>query len=154
LHKAVVILQKKLAKVIGSKVQGTDMTATLGKSSKNTHKSVNLEHFTYQDALCLTIHDVNIRIRVTHSALLEHLINYLPPEYKISSAQAVDSQYSLIVSDYDYNNYLYRNNEKIAHSWEIEDIFEALDSDIRLQIGILVINSLKKFNHDTCCKKL
>jgi hypothetical protein len=118
------------------------MTATLAKPSKNMKRSVDLEHFTYQDALCLTSHGVTIRIRVTNLGLLKHLISYLPPEYKISSATQVDVEYSLIVSDYDYNNHLYRNHEGIAHSWEIEDIFEALDSDIRLQIGILAKHQL------------
>lgn len=118
------------------------MRSTLAKSVRNTQKSVNLEHFTYQDTLFLTSYGVNICIRVTRAELLKHLIAYLPPEYTISCVTKVSVQYSLIVSDDDYNHYLYRDHEEIAHSWELEDVFEALDADIRLQIGILAEHKL------------
>lgn len=97
----------------------------------------------WKAGLSIVSYGVRIGIRVNKTKILERLIDYLPPGWEPSSLQIVDEFYSLTVSGNSDNYYqLERRQEQIAESPDLEDILEAFDSDLRLQVGTLVKDKL------------
>lgn len=102
-----------------------------------------LDEISWKAGISLVSYGVHIGIRVNEPTILEPLLDYLPPGWEESSSP-VDELYSLIVDEIGkgsgryIDHQIYRGQEKLAESIELETIFETLDSDLRLQVGIAV----------------
>jgi len=83
---------------------------------------------------------VRIGIRVNEARVLEHLPDYLPPGWEHSASPDVDQLYSLIGDESNYQ--LWRDREILAEASLLENILHTLDTDLRLQIGMLVQDRL------------
>jgi hypothetical protein len=83
---------------------------------------------------------VRIGIRVNEARLLERLPDYLPPGWEHSASPDVDQLYSLIGDESNYQ--LWRDREILAEDSLLENILHTLDTDLRLQIGMLVQDRL------------
>lgn len=101
-----------------------------------------LDNIHWKAGLSLISYGVQVGIRTNEKSVLDAWLDYLPPNWQPSPSSVVDELYSLIVSDSDSFYSLYRGEELIAESPEIEDILESFDSDLRLQIGTLVKDQL------------
>ncbi len=112
--------------------QPTDYGTSTGK----------LDRIQWKAGLSLVSYGVRIGIRVSESTVLEQLQDYLPPGWEQSSSPDVDELYSLVVSESPDGYQLYRGQEELLQSLDLEDIFDTLDSDLRLQIGILAPDKL------------
>lgn len=97
-----------------------------------------LNRIQWKAGLSLVSYGVRIGIRVSESTVLEQLRGYLPPGWEQSPSPDVDEFYSLIVSESPDGYQLYRGQEELIQSVDLEDIFDTLDSDLRLQVGIAV----------------
>ncbi|MBD2663363.1 hypothetical protein B6N60_03241 [Richelia sinica FACHB-800] len=101
-------------------------------------------HSSWQAGICLISYGVRIGIRVNVPKILERLIEYLPPGWESSPSSEVDKLYSLIVYQETNNSdsllyyKLYFDQEELINTTDIEDVFETLDSELRLQVGIAV----------------
>lgn len=83
---------------------------------------------------------VRIGIRVNEARVLERLPDYLPPGWEHSASPDVDQLYSLIGDESNYQ--LWRDREILAEASLLENILHTLDTDLRLQIGMLVQDRL------------
>jgi hypothetical protein len=101
-----------------------------------------LDNIHWKESLSLISYGVQVGIRINKKSVLDAFWDYLPPNWQPSPSSVVDELYSLIVSGSDSFYSLYRGEELISESPEIEDILEAFDSDLRLQIGTLVKDQL------------
>lgn len=95
-----------------------------------------------KNAISLASYGVCIKILVNDSTIIKRLLDYLPPGWQPCSSSSVDEQYSLIVGKGNGEHRLYRNEETLIETTILEDIFETLDSDLRLQVGTLVRDKL------------
>ena len=115
------------------------MTTTLSQPQQSTKTegfSSKLKDIRWQTEFTLISYGVCIGIRVNNSIILERLQDFLPPGWKKSSLPVVEVLYSLIVEENHYQ--LYRNQEKIIEANDLEKVLLSLDSDLRIQVGILV----------------
>ncbi len=64
-------------------------------------------------------------MRIYTHLVFDNLIDYLPPEYELSSSSIVDELYWLIVDHYHQEPYykLYRAEEKLIETLEIQTSF-------------------------------
>jgi hypothetical protein len=98
--------------------------------------------------IAFVAYGLHIKIQVNKSSVLKLLMNYLPPQWDHPSpSSTVDKLYSLIVSEDSTvlgNTYylLYDETGELAKSQDLEDIFEVLDSELRLWLGVSVQNRL------------
>lgn len=111
--------------------QPTDYGTSTGK----------LDHLHWKAGLSLVSYGVRIGIRVSDPRVLEEIQAYLPPGWESTPSPLVDELYSLIVSETG-DHQLYRGQEQLIQTNDLEDIYEAFDSDVRLQIGTLVKGKL------------
>jgi len=100
-----------------------------------------LNRFHWQATLSLVSYGVRIGIRVSDPGILEQIHAYLPPGWKTTASPVVDELYSVIISKTS-NHQLYRRQEQLIQTNEPEDLLEALDSDLRLQIATSVKDQL------------
>lgn len=101
-----------------------------------------LDRIQWKAGLSLVSYGVRIGIRVSESNILEQLQDYLPPGWEEFPSLDVDELYSLVVSKSPDGYQLYRGQEELLQSLDLEDIFETLDSDLRLRVGTLVEDRL------------
>ena len=101
-----------------------------------------LDNIHWKAGLSLISYGVQVGIRTNEKSVLDAWLDYLPPNWQPSTSSVVEELYSLILGGSDSFYSLYRGEELIAESPEIEDILESFDSDLRLQIGTLVKDQL------------
>jgi hypothetical protein len=85
---------------------------------------------------------VRIGIQVSEPSVLELLRDYLPPGWEPSFFSTADVLYSLILNEPPGCYQLYRGQEELVQTRDLEDIFLTFDSDLRLQVGLLVEDKL------------
>lgn len=94
--------------------------------------------------LFIVSHGVRIAIKTNDTQVLNRLSDYLPPGHEISYHPIVDKLYLLIANkiSQECNYQLYRGEQKLLETSELEEALELLDSDLRIQIAISVKNKL------------
>ena len=122
-----------------------DAHSTLIRLNKPTEYNSYMEKLNclnWKAGISLVSYGVRIGIRVNVSTVLEHIPDFLPPGWEPSSSPVVDELYSLIVAEItpglssgDYHQ-LYREQERLAHTISLDEVFDTLDSDLRLQVGM------------------
>ena len=85
---------------------------------------------------------VTVRIRVNDDTLLEPLLDHLPPGWEPSPTTKVDVLYSLMVQGQGHGAnpadcQLYRDQDRLVHTSSLSALLVFLDSDLRLQIGMV-----------------
>jgi hypothetical protein len=89
----------------------------------------------------LKTYGLSIGIRANDPAGLVQVCQYLPHEWKTTSAPVVDRLYSIIVGGQGSRpsvrrfNLLYADHNRIARSTELDTIFETLESDLRITVA-------------------
>ncbi|HEY9614635.1 hypothetical protein [Allocoleopsis sp.] len=108
-----------------------------------------LRDIQWQAGITFIIYGLRIGIRVNEPSVLELLTNYLPPQWEPSVSPIVDKLYSLIVAGNSphhnrSNRYhrLYDEQAELTRTQELEEIFEILDSELRLWVGVSVQHRL------------
>ena len=116
--------------------------------AENNTEAGALDHLQWKERLSLVSYGIRIVIRVNEPKVLELLLDYLPPEWKPSSSPFMDELYSIIVAEtpesygtYPYHQ-LYHEQEKLLETTALEEVFETLDSDLRLRVGMTVRDKL------------
>jgi hypothetical protein len=123
-------------------------TIPVAQSQLSTKESARTTRPEIQLLLCcartqsLVNYGVHIGIRVSESKIWEQLQDYLPPGWELSSSPSVDELYSLVISKSPSYHQLFRRQQELLRTRDLENIFEALDSDLRLQVAIKVKDKL------------
>jgi hypothetical protein len=80
-----------------------------------------------------------IGLRVSDAGALERTSACLPPGWKAAAHPVVDSMYSLVVGSSGGRirrfNLLYRGTERIARSHDIDEVYAALEEDLKLHVA-------------------
>jgi len=83
-----------------------------------------------------------IGIRVNDPTILDRLLEFLPPRWNPSSSSIVDVLYSLLVGGQEEGSrvrryhLLYSGAARLARTKEIQDIFNAFESDVHFQVEV------------------
>src|SRR5918911_112243 len=84
---------------------------------------------------------VRVGIRVNREQELDRILQHLPPGWKPSRSPVVERLYSVFLANDGARtsvrrfNLLYRNVERIARTFDVDQIFTTLESDIRLHVA-------------------
>ena len=93
--------------------------------------------------IALTSYGVRIGIRVNDPAVLDRVQQHLPCGWKPAASPVVERLYSLLVGGAGRRpnlrrfNLLYGNLERLARTLDLEEVFERLESDLRLNVAEL-----------------
>ncbi|MFP4121503.1 MAG: hypothetical protein ACLFWI_10995 [Coleofasciculus sp.] len=114
--------------------------ASRNQPSEENSDSLELDCLKWEAEFSFISYGVRIGIRVNKAKVLECLPDYLPPGWQPSASPDVDQLYSLIGDESNYQ--LWRDREILAEASLLETILHTLDTDLRLQIGMLVQDRL------------
>ena len=91
--------------------------------------------------MAFTSYGVHIGIRANNSEVMDSLPDLLPPHRRCARSPRVERLYSLVIggagphSNVRRFNVLYANTAKIARTMDLEEVFEALESDLQLYVA-------------------
>jgi hypothetical protein len=95
----------------------------------------------WADGITFSSYGVRLGIRVNDPQVLDRVRKYLPPGIKPSSSPVVDRLFSLLVGGSGSRpgvrrfNLLYENHVRIARVLDLEQVFETLESSLRLYVA-------------------
>jgi hypothetical protein len=102
----------------------------------------------WEASITFVSYGLHITICTNEPTILTRLANYLPPGWQPSSSTTVDKSYSLVVvgisqdtASIDHHLLLDEQSE-LARSQELQEIFEILDLELRLWLGVSVPDRL------------
>ena len=99
---------------------------------------LKIDRLGWAAGVCGVAHGLRIGIRVTKQEVLASLEPCLPPTWKPASSPIVDRLYSLVVGagparpNVRFYHLLYGGAARLARTLILEDVFEALESDLQL----------------------
>lgn len=102
----------------------------------------------WQASITFVSYGLHISIRTNEPTVLASLANYLPPGWQSSTSAVVDKLYSLVIAGISQDtassdhHLLLDEQGELARSQELQDIFETLDSELRLWLGVSVSDRL------------
>src|SRR5262249_10896677 len=91
---------------------------------------------------------VKIGIRANKREWLTRVLHHLPSEYEVVSTPTVDRMYSLIIggparrSGVRRLNLLYGDHQRLARSANVDEVFDRVESDLRLFVAELARNRI------------
>ena len=91
--------------------------------------------------LAFTAYGVRVGVRVNDVAVLENLIDFLPPTWKRSTVTTVEKLYSLLVggetkrSGVRRFSLAYADAKRIGRSVDLDEVFDAFESDLHLHVA-------------------
>src|SRR6266853_2929454 len=91
----------------------------------------------------VTVYGVKIAIRSNRSEWLDQIWRHLPHGCKVIPAGVVDREYSIIIGGEGAHlsprrsSILYADNVRLARSVNVDEIFDRLESDLRLFVAEL-----------------
>ena len=92
---------------------------------------------------CLKTYGVRIGIRTNDPLCLKEICERLPPDWQSTSKNVVDRLYSILIGGNGPRpnvrrfNLLYGNHVRLARSVDVDDVFDALETDLRLFVAEL-----------------
>lgn len=95
----------------------------------------------WADGFTFSSYGVRVGIRVNEPQVLEEVRKHLPPGIKPTTSQVVDRLFSLLVGGQGSRpgvrrfNLLYENHVRIARVLDLKQVFETLESSLRLYIA-------------------
>jgi hypothetical protein len=102
-----------------------------------------LDRLGWAAGLAIRAYGVRVGIRANDPNVLKRIEPYLPPGWRPASSPRVDLLYSLLVGGSASRpgvrrfNLLYANVSRLARSLDLNDIFEAFDHDLHLNVAEL-----------------
>lgn len=102
---------------------------------------LKLDRLVWMDGFAFTAYGVRVGIRVNDARYIAQLQKYLPPGWKPARSKVVDRVFSLIIGGEGTSrgvrrfNLLYENHVQIARTLELKQIFDSLESSMRLYIA-------------------
>ncbi|MGB9180732.1 MAG: hypothetical protein WCB68_15985 [Pyrinomonadaceae bacterium] len=102
---------------------------------------LKLDRLVWMDGITFTAYGVRVGIRVNDPAYIAQLRRYLPPGSKPARSDIVDRLFSVIVGGEGTThgvrrfNLLYENHVQIARTLELKEVFDSLESTMRLYIA-------------------
>lgn len=100
-----------------------------------------VDRLEWADGITFSSYGVRLGIRVNDPQVLDRVRKYLPPGIKPSSSPVVDRLFSLLVGGSGSRpgvrrfNLLYENHVRIARVLDLEQVFETLESSLRLYVA-------------------
>src|ERR1041384_191717 len=97
-----------------------------------------LDRLVWTAGLSLRAYGVRIGVRVDRAEALDHIRDYLPPQWQLSSSPVVERLYSLLVGGDQYHrrsvrrfNLVYGDGTRLNRSLELESVLKSLESDLQ-----------------------
>jgi hypothetical protein len=97
--------------------------------------SGSLDTLDWTGSLSLVSHGARIGVRVNEPAVLERLTPYLPPGSSPAPSPQVNDLYSLWVGN-GKPHCLYRGSATLAQTYDLEAVFEALESALSFNVAV------------------
>jgi hypothetical protein len=100
-----------------------------------------LDHLEWVAGISFVSYGLRIGIRVNERAVLDHLLERLPPGWKPTSLAPVERLYSVIAGGPSAGargrrlNVLYAGTERLARTRELDYLLDALESDLHLYVA-------------------
>ena len=107
-----------------------------------------LDNLHWQAGMVFSAYGAQVGIRVNNSHILKDLPRFLPPNWKLSPTLKVDELYSLIINKSESTshvrryNMLYKGWGRIARSFNTQEVFEELASDLHFSLAQHARNKL------------
>ncbi len=117
------------------------LAAELPQLTRKSAQLQELDRLEWAAGLCLTAFGVLVGIRANVPDVIERLDEYLPPGWKKSRSQLVDTLYSLSVASPDDGedrgnlHLLYEDEDEIARSVDLDRVLEILESSVRQNVA-------------------
>lgn len=95
----------------------------------------------WSTGFALKSYGVRVGIRTNDPAILDRVRTHLPSEWTMASSAIVDRVYSLLIGGSGSSsrarrlNVLYGDHERLTRSFELDSLFELLESDLRLFVA-------------------
>lgn len=100
-----------------------------------------LDRLVWMDGIAFTAYGVRVGIKINDARYIDQLQRYLPPGSKPARSNIVDRVFSIVVGGKGTRhgvrrfNLLYENHVQIARTLELKEVFDSLESTMRLYVA-------------------
>jgi hypothetical protein len=123
-------------------VRGLAMSVlSLSRLKQTSSGTSKIDRLAWVTGMAFTSYGLRIGIRVDNPAILDQLVNRLPPGWRRSTTTVVDRLYSVIADGRSTRanvrgfNLLYAGAVRLAQTMEPQKVLEALESDLQLYVA-------------------